>query len=106
MFIKTGDKVRVLAGKDKGKEGSVKKILAAENRVVVEGINMIKKHQKPNNANPNGGIVEFEAPIHVSNVMLIDPSTNEPTRVGFKVVDGKKVRVSKKSGNAIEYKED
>lgn len=106
MFIKTGDKVRVIAGKDKGKEGSVKKILAAENRVVVEGINMIKKHQKPNNANPNGGIVEFEAPIHVSNVMLIDPSTNEPTRVGFKVVDGKKVRVSKKSGNAIEYKED
>ena len=106
MFIKTGDKVRVIAGKDKGKEGSVKKILAAENRVVVEGINIIKKHQKPNNANPNGGIVEFEAPIHVSNVMLIDPSTNEPTRVGFKVVDGKKVRVSKKSGNAIEYKED
>ena len=58
MFIKTGDKVRVIAGKDKGKEGSVKKILAAENRVVVEGINMIKKHQKPNNANPNGGVID------------------------------------------------
>ena len=106
MFLKTGDKVRVIAGKDKGKEGTIKKVLVKENRVIVEGVNQIKKHQKPNNANPNGGIVEFEAPIHVSNVMLIDPSTNEPTRVGFKVVDGKKVRVSKKSGNAIEYKED
>jgi hypothetical protein len=66
--------------------------------VIVEGVNMIKKHQKPSNANPNGGIIDTEAPIHASNVMLIDPSTNEPTRVGFKVVDGKKVRVAKKSG--------
>ena len=106
MFIKSNDKVKVIAGKDKGKEGTIKKVLVKENRVIVEGVNQIKKHQKPNNANPNGGIVEFEAPIHVSNVMLIDPSTNEPTRVGFKVVDGKKGRVSKKSGNAIEYKED
>ena len=102
MFIKTGDKVRVIAGKDKGKEGSVKKILAAENRVVVEGINMIKKHQKPNNANPNGGVIDTEAPISASNVMLIDPSTNEPTRVGYKFVDGKKVRVAKKSGKTID----
>ena len=102
MFIKTGDKVRVIAGKDKGKEGSVKKILAAENRVVVEGINMIKKHQKPNNANPNGGVIDTEAPINASNVMLIDPSTNEPTRVGYKFVDGKKVRVAKKSGKTLD----
>ena len=102
MFIKSNDKVKVIAGKDKGKEGVVLRVLPAKNRVVVKGVNVVK----PNNANPNGGIVEFEAPIHVSNVMLIDPSTNEPTRVGFKVVDGKKVRVSKKSGNAIEYKED
>ncbi|MDD6432551.1 50S ribosomal protein L24 [Limosilactobacillus pontis] len=102
MFIKTGDKVRVIAGKDKGKEGSVKKILAAENRVVVEGINMIKKHQKPNNANPNGGVIDTEAPISASNVMLIDPSTNEPTRVGYKFVDGKKVRVAKKSGKTLD----
>ena len=102
MFIKTGDKVRVIAGKDKGKEGSVKKILAAENRVVVEGINKIKKHQKPNNANPNGGVIDTEAPINASNVMLIDPSTNEPTRVGYKFVDGKKVRVAKKSGKTID----
>ena len=102
MFIKTGDKVRVIAGKDKGKEGSVKKILAAENRVAVEGINMIKKHQKPNNANPNGGVIDTEAPISASNVMLIDPSTNEPTRVGYKFVDGKKVRVAKKSGKTLD----
>lgn len=106
MFIKSNDKVKVIAGKDKGKEGVVLRVLPAKDRVVVKGVNVVKKHQKPNNANPNGGIVEFEAPIHVSNVMLIDPSTNEPTRVGLKVVDGKKVRVSKKSGNAIEYKED
>lgn len=102
MFLKTGDKVRVITGKDKGKEGTIKKTLASENRVIVEGINKIKKHQKPNNANPNGGIIDAEAPIQASNVMLIDPSTNEPTRVGFKVVDGKKVRISKKSGKQID----
>lgn len=102
MFLKTGDKVRVITGKDKGKEGTIKKTLVKENRVIVEGINKIKKHQKPSNSNPNGGIVDTEAPIQASNVMLIDPSTNEPTRVGFKVVDGKKVRIAKKSGKQID----
>ena len=102
MLIKTGDKVRVIAGKDKGKEGNVKQIFAAQNRVIVEGINMVKKHQKPSNANPNGGVSETEAAINASNVMLIDPSTNEPTRVGYKFVDGKKVRVAKKSGKTID----
>ena len=102
MFLKTGDKVRVITGKDKGKEGTIKKTFAKENRVIVEGVNTIKKHQKPNNANPNGGIIDTEAPINASNVMLIDPSTNEPTRVSFKVVDGKKVRVAKKSGKQID----
>ena len=102
MFLKTGDKVRVITGQDKGKEGTIKKTLAKENRVIVEGINKIKKHQKPSNSNPNGGIVDAEAPIQASNVMLIDPSTNEPTRVGFKVVDGKKVRIAKKSGKQID----
>ena len=63
MFLKTGDKVRVIAGKDKGKEGTIKKVLVKENRVIVEGVNQIKKHQKPNNANPNGGIIDAEAPI-------------------------------------------
>ena len=102
MFVKTGDKVRVIAGKDKGKEGTVKQLFVKNNRVIVEGINMIKKHQKPSNAYPQGGMIDMEAPIDASNVMLIDPSTNEPTRVGHSVIDGKKVRVSKKSGQAID----
>ncbi|CUS25804.1 rplX protein [Paucilactobacillus oligofermentans DSM 15707 = LMG 22743] len=102
MFVKTGDKVRVIAGKDKGKEGTVKQLFVKNNRVIVEGINMIKKHQKPSNAYPQGGMIDMEAPINASNVMLIDPSTNEPTRVGHSVIDGKKVRVSKKSGQAID----
>jgi ribosomal protein L24, bacterial/organelle len=101
MFVKTGDKVKVIAGKDKGKEGVVVKTLAAKDRVVVEGVNIVKKHQKPNNQYPQGGIVELEAPIHVSNVQLLDPSTNEPTKIGYKVEDGKKVRFAKKSGTTL-----
>lgn len=102
MFIKTGDKVRVISGKDKGKEGMVKKTMTSKDRVVVEGVNIVKKHVKASQVNPQGGIVDTEAPIHVSNVMLIDPSTNEPTRVGIKIEDGKKVRYSKKSQNVID----
>ena len=101
MFIKKNDKVKVIAGKDKGKEGTVEKVFPSKERVIVKGVNIVKKQQKPTNANPNGGIVEVEAPIHVSNVMLIDPSNNEPTRVGFKIEDGKKVRVSKKTGKTL-----
>lgn len=101
MHVKTGDKVKVIAGKDKGKEGVITKAFPKKDRVIVEGVNVVKKHAKPSQLNPSGGIVEKEAPIHVSNVMLIDPSTNEPTRVGYKVVDGKKVRVSKKTGETI-----
>lgn len=101
MFVKTGDKVKVIAGKDKGKEGVVVKTMAAKDRVVVEGVNIVKKHQKPNNQYPQGGIVELEAPIHVSNVQLLDPSTNEPTKIGYKVEDGKKVRFAKKSGTTL-----
>lgn len=102
MLIKTGDKVRVIAGKDKGKEGTVKSVFAKTNRVIVEGVNKIQKHQKPNNANPNGGLVDSNGTIDASNVMLLDPSTNEPTRIGVKVVDGKKVRFAKKSGKTLD----
>lgn len=102
MHVKSGDKVKVLTGKDKGKVGVITKAFPKKDRVIVEGVNIVKKHQKPSQLNPSGGIVEKEAAIHVSNVMLIDPATNEPTRVGYKVIDGKKVRVSKKTGEVID----
>lgn len=102
MFVKKGDKVKIITGKDKGKEGVVLTAFPKKDRVIVEGVNMVKKHQKPSATVPQGGIVEQEASIHVSNVMVVDPSTNEPTRVGYKVVDGKKVRVSKKTGEVLD----
>lgn len=102
MLIKTGDKVRVISGKDRGQEGTVKKVISAKNRIVVEGVNKIKKHQKPTNVNPQGGIVDIEAPIDASNVMYLDPSTNEPTRLGVRREDGKRVRYTKKSGKDLE----
>lgn len=101
MHVKKGDKVMVISGKDKGKTGVVLTAFPKKDRVLVEGVNIIKKHMKPNQSNPQGGIVSHEAAIHVSNVMLIDPKTGEPTRVGSKVEDGKKVRVAKKSGEII-----
>ena len=101
MFIKTGDKVRVIAGKDKGKEGTIKKVLASQNRVIVEGVNIVKKHQKPNSENPSGAILEIEAPIHVSNVQVLDKN-GVAGRVGYKVVDDKKVRFNKKSGEILD----
>lgn len=101
MFVRRFDKVKVIAGKDKNKEGVVLAAFPKRNKVIVEGVNMVKKHQKPSQAAPQGGIIETEAPIHVSNVMLIDPSNGEATKVGYKVIDGKKVRVSKKTGEVI-----
>lgn len=101
MHVKKGDKVKVISGKDKGKTGVILTAYPKNDRVLVEGVNIIKKHMKPNQANPQGGIVSQEAAIHVSNVMLIDPKTGEPTRVGSKVEDGKRVRVAKKSGEII-----
>lgn len=99
--IKKGDTVIVLSGKDKGKEGTVTKNLPRDGKVVVAGVNLITRHNKPNQANPNGGIERVEAPMAVSKVALKDPTTGKPTRVGFAVVDGKKVRVAKKSGAVI-----
>ena len=101
MHVKKGDTVQVMSGKDKGKQGVILKAMPSKNRVVVEGVNVMKKHAKPSQANPQGGILEIEAPIHVSNVMPLDPKTDKPTRVGFKVVDGKKVRVAK-SGESLD----
>ncbi|MFQ6174182.1 50S ribosomal protein L24 [Streptococcus anginosus] len=101
MFVKTGDKVRVIAGKDKGVEAKVVAALPKVNKVVVEGVNIIKKHQKPNNENPQGAIVEKEAPIHVSNVQVLDKN-GVAGRVGYKCVDGKKVRYNKKSGEVLD----
>ncbi len=99
--IKTGDEVIILAGKDKGLKGKVLKIIKSKDRVLVEGVNIIKKHVKPSAENPQGGIVEKEAPIHISNVALVDPKSGKATRVGFEMKDGKKVRVSKKSKEVI-----
>ena len=102
MHVKKGDKVMVIAGKDKGKQGVILAAYPKKNRVLVEGVNIVKKHAKPSQDNQQGGIISKEAPIHVSNVMPLDPKTGEPTRVGYKIVDGKKVRVAKKSGEILD----
>ena len=101
MRVKKGDTVVVIAGKDKGKKGTVTKVFTKANRVLVEGVNVITKHQKPTAMNPQGGIVNKEAPIHISNVMPLDPETGKGTRVRFEMKDGKKVRVAVKSGKEI-----
>ncbi len=101
MRVKKGDTVVVIAGKDKGKKGTIVKVMPKTNRVLVEGVNMITKHQKPTAINPQGGIVNKEASIHISNVMPLDPETGKGTRVRYEVKEGKKVRVSVKSGKEI-----
>jgi ribosomal protein L24, bacterial/organelle len=103
LHVKKNDTVIVITGKDKGKKGRVIAAFPRENRVLVEGVNMVKKHARPSQANPQGGILTKEAPIHVSNVMLIDPKTGAPTRIGYKILeDGRKVRYAKKSGEIID----
>jgi large subunit ribosomal protein L24 len=112
MKIKTGDTVVVIAGRDqftvdkKGvktrKTGRVLKVLRDENKVIVEGVNMVKKHERPKTQNDKGGIVEVPAPIHVSNVAILDPKTNKPTRVGYRIENGVKVRYAKKSGSLLD----
>ena len=102
LHIKKNDTVVVLAGEDKGKTGKVLKVLVEKNRALVEGVNMVSKSTKPSAKNPQGGIVKQEAPIHISNLSLVDPKSGKATRVGIKVTeDGKIVRIAKKSGEEI-----
>ena len=102
LHIRKGDEVIVLAGDEKGRKGKVLKVLVAKQRALVEGVNMVSKSMKPSAKNPQGGIVKQEAPIHVSNLSLIDPKSGKATRIGMKKTDdGKKVRVAKKSGEVI-----
>lgn len=102
LHIKKGDLVQVLSGDDKGKRGKVLQVFPKKQRALVEGVNFIKKHTKPTNEHPNGGIIEQEAPIHISNLNVIDPETDKPTRIGRRLNDDNKlVRYAKKSGKEI-----
>ena len=98
--IKKGDRVMVLTGKDKGRQGSVLRVLPKDERVVVEGLNMVQRHTKPSQGDPQGGVKNKEAPVHVSNVAIVD-SNGKPTRVGFRVENDKKVRFAKTTGEVI-----
>ncbi len=101
--IRKGDRVEVIAGAHKGKRGEVLKVLPKESRAVVQGVAMVKRHTRPSGMGQPGGIVEKEAPVHLSNLMLLDPKTDRPTRVGFRILeDGTKVRVSKAAGEVID----
>jgi large subunit ribosomal protein L24 len=101
LKIKKGDKVVILSGKDKGKHGEVTKSFPKDGKVIVSGVNVATRHRKPTQAEPQGGLVRTEAPLHVSKVAIEDPKTGKPTRVRFEVQDGKKVRVAVKSGEKI-----
>lgn len=101
LKIKSGDKVVVTAGDHKGTEGKILRVFLEKNKAIVEGVNMVKKHEKPSAANPQGGITEKEAPIHISNLSLLDPKSGEATRVGYRMEDGKKVRFAKKSNQEV-----
>jgi large subunit ribosomal protein L24 len=102
LTIRRGDRVKVMRGNYAGTEGTVLRVLPQENKIVVEGVNQRKRHMRPTQDNPEGGIVTFEAPIHASNVMLIDPSSGEPTRIRQRVdADGTKERISARSGNPV-----
>ena len=102
LHIKKGDTVMVITGNNKGTKGRVLEVVRKTNRAIVEGVNMMKKHTKPNAESPQGGIIEKEAPVHISNLMLVDPKSGEATRIGRRLDDnGKLVRFSKKSGEEI-----
>jgi large subunit ribosomal protein L24 len=101
--VKKGDRVIVLTGRNKGAEGEVLKVIPSDNRCVVRGVNVVKRHTRPTQADPQGGIRTFEAPIHTSNVALIDPRDGKPTRVGFRTDEhGRKTRFAKRSGEALD----
>jgi large subunit ribosomal protein L24 len=101
LHVKTGDTVYVISGKDKGQTGKVLKVFTKKGKVLVEGINKVTKHLKPNQMNPQGGVVDREAPIFSSKVMLFDEKAGKPTRVGYRMENGKKVRYSKKTGEVL-----
>ncbi len=101
MKIKKGDKVKVISGKDKGKVSVVLKVLKVKNKVVVEGVNVAKKHVKPGAVSKEGGIIRIEKPIDVSNVMYYDEKAKKTVRIGYKLIDGKKKRINKKSGEVL-----
>ncbi len=101
LHIRKGDIVFVNAGDDKGKTGKVLRVMVKEQRAIVEGVNLVSKSTKPSAKNPQGGIVKQEAPIHISNLNVVDPKEQKPTRIGRKVVDGKNVRYAKKSGEVL-----
>jgi large subunit ribosomal protein L24 len=101
LKIKKGDTVKVITGENKGQQGKVLEVLVSDRKIIVERVNLVSKHTKPNAKNTQGGIVKQEAAIHISNVMLVDPSSGKPSRVGRKAVDGKLVRYAKKSGEVI-----
>ena len=101
MKIRTGDQVEIIAGKDKGKRGKVLSVLPASKRVLVSGANIVKRHRKARREGEKGERVEMEASIHISNVMFLDPETNKPTRVGYRIEGGEKVRFAKRSGKII-----
>lgn len=101
LKIKSGDTVRVIAGDHKGAEGKVLRVLREKNKAVVEGVNMVSKHTKPSAKNPQGGIIKKEAPIHISNIALVDAKSKETTKVGYRTEGDKKVRFSKKSNQVL-----
>lgn len=104
MKIKKGDKVKVISGKDRGKISSVLKVLKSDNKIVVEGVNIVKKHLKPGKVSKEGGIISIEKPVSVSSVMYYEEKSKGVTRIGYKYIDGKKYRVSKKSGEVLDKK--
>jgi len=104
MKIRKGDKVKIISGKDRGKLSSVLKVLKSDNKIVVEGVNVVKKHIKPSAVSKEGGIISIEKPINVSNVMYYEEKSKSTTKIGYKIIDGKKYRVSKKTGDILDKK--